>query len=40
MSVANSVKIPISAVVIVRWGDGGHGGVGEHLQGAGVWSSC
>ena len=39
MSVANSVKIPIPAVVIVWWGGGGHGGAGEHLQGAGVWSS-
>ena len=40
MSVANSVKIPIPAVVIVWWGDGGHGGDVEHLRGASVWSSC
>ena len=40
MSVANSVKIPIPAVVIVWWGDGGHGGDVEHLWGASVWSSC
>ena len=40
MSVANSVKIPIPAVVIVWLGDGGCGSVGEHLHGAGVWSFC
>ena len=34
MSVANSVKIPIPAVVIVWLGDGGCGSVGEHLHGA------
>ena len=32
--------LPLPAVIIVWWGDSGHGGVRDHLQGAGVWCSC